>query len=93
MLGLSGIGIGKKKKQLDERTLANIRFLEEHTEKRRFWQDVKKDRQLYVLLAPAIVMLFIFHYIPIYGIVIAFQDFNVMDGVFGRQSLSIPGER
>lgn len=31
---------------------------------------------LFLLLAPAIVLLFIFHYIPLYGIIIAFEDFS-----------------
>ncbi len=44
--------------------------------------DIVKDRWLYVLLLPAFVMLFIFNYIPIYGIVIAFKDFN------GTQSIA-----
>lgn len=39
-------------------------------------------RQLYFILFPALVMLVIFKYIPILGIVIAFQDFNIFDGVF-----------
>jgi putative aldouronate transport system permease protein len=38
--------------------------------------DIVKDRWLYVLLLPAFVMLFIFNYIPIYGLVIAFKDYN-----------------
>ncbi|MBP1988421.1 ABC transporter permease [Paenibacillus eucommiae] len=38
---------------------------------------------LYVLLAPALVLLFIFNYIPLYGIVMAFQDFTPFKGVLG----------
>lgn len=89
MLGMSGIGLGRQKKNKDEKTLANIHFLEEHSARGSFWLDVKKDRQLYFLLAPALVMLFIFHYIPIYGIVIAFQDYNAMDGVFGSTFIGL----
>ena len=86
---MSGIGLGRQKKNKDEKTLANIHFLEEHSARGSFWLDVKKDRQLYFLLAPALVMLFIFHYIPIYGIVIAFQDYNAMDGVFGSTFIGL----
>jgi len=35
---------------------------------------------MYLMVLPAIVVIFIFHYIPIYGIVIAFQDYNPFDG-------------
>ncbi|WP_308639488.1 ABC transporter permease [Paenibacillus silvisoli] len=35
---------------------------------------------LYVLLAPTLILLFIFNYVPMYGILIAFQDFSVYRG-------------
>lgn len=38
---------------------------------------------LYLLLAPAFVLLFIFNYIPMYGIVMAFQDFTPFRGIVG----------
>lgn len=43
---------------------------------RQLGRDVWRDRQLYILLAPAIIWLIIFHYIPIYGIQIAFRDYT-----------------
>ena len=43
---------------------------------RGLWKDVKRDRWLYVFLIPAIVYFFIFHYIPMYGLKIAFYDYN-----------------
>ena len=38
--------------------------------------DIVRDRWLYILLLPAFVLLFVFSYIPIYGLVIAFKDFD-----------------
>ncbi|GAB2692027.1 ABC transporter permease [Paenibacillus thermoaerophilus] len=38
---------------------------------------------LYLLLAPTIILLFVFHYIPLYGIIIAFKDFSPYRGIFG----------
>lgn len=35
-----------------------------------------KNRQLYVLILPAIISVFVFHYIPIYGVQVAFKDFR-----------------
>ncbi len=46
------------------------------------WRDIKRDRWLYLFLAPAFILLFIFCYIPIYGVVIAFQDFSGLYGIF-----------
>ena len=44
-----------------------------------------KRRPLYVLLLPAVVLLFLFTYIPMYGIVMAFQDFKPTAGIFGSK--------
>lgn len=41
----------------------------------------ERDIPIYVLLLPAVLLLFVFHYIPIYGIVIAFQDFSPFKGI------------
>ncbi len=38
------------------------------------------------MLIPALILVLIFAYIPMYGIVIAFQDFNPALGLFGKQT-------
>ncbi len=43
----------------------------------------KEDLALYVMSLPAVVWLFIFCYIPMVGLVIAFQKFNNTLGIFG----------
>lgn len=47
------------------------------------WQHIKKDRQFLIMLIPCIVFYIIFRYGPIYGLVIAFKDYSVFDGVWG----------
>ena len=42
-----------------------------------------KNRQLYVLILPAIISVFIFHYIPIYGVQVAFKDFRASTEIWG----------
>lgn len=37
--------------------------------------------ELYLLLLPAVLFTFVFKYIPMGGLVIAFQDFNIFDGL------------
>lgn len=37
---------------------------------------LKKEWQSHVMLLPGIILVFIFHYIPLYGLVIAFQKYN-----------------
>lgn len=44
-----------------------------------------KNRQLYVLILPAIISVFIFHYIPIYGVQVAFKDFRASMEIWGSQ--------
>ncbi|MBB6673448.1 ABC transporter permease [Cohnella nanjingensis] len=39
--------------------------------------------ELYLLLVPGILFLLLFKYTPLYGVVIAFQDFNIFDGISG----------
>lgn len=38
---------------------------------------------LYLLLVPGLLFLLIFKYTPMYGIIIAFQDFNIFEGIAG----------
>ncbi len=46
---------------------------------------LKKSFPLYLLLLPAVIYVFIFHYIPMYGIQIAFRDFSVKKGIWGSE--------
>lgn len=43
------------------------------------------DWQLYVLLLPAVVYIFIFNYMPMYGVQIAFKDFRTGLGIWGSE--------
>ena len=42
-----------------------------------------KNWPLYLMLLPGIVYIFIFHYIPMYGVTIAFKDFYASKGILG----------
>lgn len=44
---------------------------------------IKKNWALYLFLAPALLSVFIFNYIPMYGVLIAFQNFSVTKGIWG----------
>ena len=46
---------------------------------------IKKYWQLYALVALPIIAVFIFHYIPIYGIQIAFRNYKAKDGITGSE--------
>ena len=42
---------------------------------------VIRDKYLYLLLLPGIIAIFIFNYIPMYGVVIAFKEYNIFAGI------------
>ena len=44
-----------------------------------FW----KKRYLYLMCVPGLIYLIIFRYVPMYGIVMAFQNFSFKKGIFG----------
>lgn len=57
------------------------RVFGKQTYMQRLWADVRKDWDLYTLLIPGIIFVLIFKYTPMYGIVIAFKDYNIFDGM------------
>ncbi|MBW7453033.1 ABC transporter permease [Paenibacillus sepulcri] len=48
-----------------------------------FIKECRKSKLLLLFLLPAFVWYFIFYYIPMYGLTIAFKDFQIMDGILG----------
>jgi putative aldouronate transport system permease protein len=46
---------------------------------------LRRDRLLYLLLIPGLVYFVVFHYLPMYGIVIAFQDYSIFKGFAGSR--------
>ena len=48
-----------------------------------FWGQVRKNRTLLCMLLPALLYVVIFSYIPMFGIAIAFKDYNYNGGILG----------
>lgn len=46
-------------------------------------KSVIRSRWFYVMMAPGLLYYFIFHYVPMGGILIAFQDYNLLKGIWG----------
>ena len=44
---------------------------------------ILKNYQLYLLLIPVVCYYVIFHYIPMYGVTLAFKSYNVKQGILG----------
>lgn len=47
------------------------------------WNEMYKFRHIYIILLPVILFYIIFCYLPMFGVVIAFQNYSVTKGVFG----------
>ena len=47
------------------------------------WLKIIRNWQLYVMIAPAVILIFIFSYIPMAGAQIAFRDYNPIGGIWG----------
>jgi len=50
---------------------------------------LKRDMFLYLLLLPVILYYFVFKYLPMGGIVMAFQDFNIFKGIFHSEFVGL----
>ena len=53
--------------------------------KKGFLYEIRTNYGLYLLITPAILFALVFKYLPMAGIVIAFEDYNPIKGLFGSQ--------
>lgn len=57
--------------------------------RKRDWDETKKklrkNWQLYLIIAPPLIFIFIFNYIPIYGVLIAFKQYVATKGILGSE--------
>jgi len=47
--------------------------------------DLRKNRVVYLMALPMVVFFFVFCYVPMYGVLISFQDYNLIRGVLGSK--------
>ncbi|MBD2844866.1 sugar ABC transporter permease [Paenibacillus sp. IB182496] len=53
--------------------------------KRNRWKLFRSNLDMYLLLVPGLAFLLLFKYTPMYGIIIAFQEFNIFTGLSGSE--------
>jgi putative aldouronate transport system permease protein len=49
------------------------------------WRSVFMDWDLYLLMVPGLLFFLIFKYLPMWGVIIAFQDYSPFRGIFGSE--------
>lgn len=52
---------------------------------KRFRKNFRVHKYYYLLMLPGIIALLVFRYVPMAGIVIAFKNFRIADGIFGSE--------
>jgi putative aldouronate transport system permease protein len=50
-----------------------------------FWKKLKKDKMLLLLLLPGTLYLLLNNYLPMFGTIIAFKNFNYQKGILGSE--------
>ena len=50
------------------------------------WANIKRYRFLYLLILPTLILYLIYNYLPMYGLVIAFQEYKPFLGLEGMFS-------
>ena len=53
--------------------------------KRSLWAEIVRARYIYLMVIPVLIHLLIFRYGPMYGIVIAFKNYKIGDGIFASE--------
>ncbi len=48
-------------------------------------KNIKKNKMIYLMITPGILYLFIYKYIPMYGLIISFQDYKPYLGISGSE--------
>lgn len=61
------------------------RSLTFHDKCARYMRPIRKNYELYLFVLPALVYLFIYCYMPMYGVQIAFKDYRVGKGILGSE--------
>ncbi|MCT8139606.1 sugar ABC transporter permease [Anaerobacillus sp. CMMVII] len=47
------------------------------------WRKIKKNKMIYLMITPGLLYFLIYKYVPMYGLIIAFQDYKPYQGISG----------
>ncbi|MEX3913083.1 ABC transporter permease [Bacillus paralicheniformis] len=72
-------------KAADVQTGKNPAHIVEKKRKTRFWEKLLQQKYLYLMILPGLIYFLLFKYVPMWGIVIAFQDYQPFLGITGSE--------
>ena len=52
-------------------------------------ENVKQSRQLYAMIIPTAILFFVFIYLPMAGLILAFRDYDIVGGLLGHGGLTL----
>ena len=55
----------------------------------RTWRTIVRNKELYLIILPVIVYYIVFHYKPMYGLIIAFQNYSPRRGIWGSPFIGL----
>ena len=71
---------------MDSPIMANKKWTRTKAERRQeLWRKIKKNKWIYLMIAPGLLYFFVYKYIPMYGLIIAFQDYKPYLGITGSR--------
>lgn len=82
-----GIGDGA------ELPISQKSFIKEECTLNSLAKEIGKNKYLYLLILPGVLLIFVFNYLPLFGLAIAFQDYNPIKGVFGSTFVGLQNFR
>ncbi|MBZ5214067.1 ABC transporter permease [Bacillus paralicheniformis] len=72
-------------KAADVQTGKNPAHIVEKKRKTHFWEKLLQQKYLYLMILPGLIYFLLFKYVPMWGIVIAFQDYQPFLGITGSE--------
>ena len=75
----------EKQRLKEEKRLRNESLLRDYPGLNRFWMHFKRDWQLHLLILVPVIYMLLFHYVPMYGVQIAFRDYSSRRGLVDSQ--------
>lgn len=66
---------------MNTQELLRVKAVSAATKRNGFWKILKRERYLWFMVLPGVLYFIIYKYIPMLGIVVAFQDYNPVRGI------------
>lgn len=63
------------------------------TKRASLWKDICRHPQIYLLMLPGMLFIFVFSYLPMGGYLLAFENYNIQQGILGSPFVGLENFR